>query len=69
MKQDVAERGKEIGGNFIVNTLTTANQRAKSKSSSSTDVNSFILSKKMTSTTKAGIAIAHQNTVGSLALN
>jgi hypothetical protein len=52
------EQNGNRGANFVVNTLTTANQRASSKSSSGS-VSSFI--NKLTSnsaTQKAGVQIA-----------
>ena len=48
--------GQDTGKNFVVQSMTTANQRANSKSSAGSD-HSFI--QKLTTTQKAGVVIAH----------
>lgn len=67
LKQELQDQKAENVTGFVVNALTTANQRASSKSSTGSSINSFI-QKKLTCAAKAGLDIAHPNT-NSLAIN
>jgi hypothetical protein len=53
---------------FVVNALTTANQRASSKSSAGSSVGSYI-QKKLTCAVKAGMDIAHPQSSTALGIN
>ena len=58
--------GENDNQNFVVQSLTTANQRAASKSSAGS-AHSFI--QKLTTTQKAGVQIAHGTTITSASTN
>lgn len=69
LKQELHELKNESSvTGFVVNALTTANQRASSKSSTGSSVGSFI-QKKLTCAVKAGMDIAHPHSSANLAIN
>jgi len=69
LKQELHELKNESSvTGFVVNALTTANQRASSKSSTGSSVGSFI-QKKLTCAVKAGMDIAHPTSSANLAIN
>jgi hypothetical protein len=68
LKQELQDQKAETSGNgFVVNALTTATQRASSKSSIGSSIGSFA-NKKLTCVVKAGMDIAHASNTN-LALN
>jgi hypothetical protein len=69
IKQELNDQKTESSvTGFVVNALTTANQRASSKSSAGSSIGS-IVQKKLTSTVKAGMDIAHPQSSTALGLN